>query len=288
MTTPPILALAVFAFFSWSDIAQAAGAAAVPVSPALQWLKRPWEIRYVLFVDSVRGMNSSVKLTGAANAAPDKPGRKTLYLDAEEMFELTATFNVPGEDPVATVVISFDAAGRVTGPNKRLSQFVAKRSLIDSLVLVRDGAPHERPYYFADWSQGIPGDVSVSPAVCDVTDTHRYEDDWNSDGYTGNFGCREWTAQLYQTDQPYINVTSYTGHGNFIGEFVGWSRLTDPAKPIIGQHGKTWLCLHECPAEEKAGIIPDISAWTAKHRYPMPARPSKQPLYPNRDYDFND
>jgi len=166
----------------------------------------------------------------------------------------------------------------------------AKRDLLDTLVLINDDSPGARPYDLADWAQGIPGDVTFSPAVCSSTDTRRYEAGWNSDTYTGSFGCREWTAQLYDRDRPYIDVTSYASHGTFIGELVGWSRFDDPPKPVIGRQGKTWLCLHECPAGEKPGVIPNIRIWTTKHGYPMPNRQRKQPLYPNADYqdDLNE
>jgi hypothetical protein len=79
-------------------------------------------------------------------------------------------------------------------------------------------------------------------------------------------------------------VTSYSSHGNFIGECVGWSRFTDPPKPVIGLHRKTWLCLHDCPSGEKPGVIRNIKAWTAKHQFPMPERAPKQPLDPNSNY----
>ena len=35
---------------------------------------------------------------------------------------------------------------------------------------------------------------------------------------------------------------------------------------------------------ETPGIIPSIKAWTAKHHFPMPKRPRKQPEYPNSDF----
>jgi hypothetical protein len=140
------------------------------------------------------------------------------------------------------------------------------------------------------WSQGIPGNLSFGPGPCTLLDKRRYEDDWKSGGYPGDFGCREWTAQLFDDERPYIDVTTYTKSDNFIGEFVGWSRFKDAPKPIIGMNGKTWLCLHECPAGERPGIIKDIKAWTSKHRYPMPARPAYQPEYPNKNYkdDLNE
>lgn len=254
------------------------------------WFDRPWEIRYVLFVDTDHGMNSWIRSARTFNATPAKPGRTKVYLSAEEMYETTATYKVPRHDPVAMVLIQFDRAGHATSAGHRVSRYTGKRSMLDALVLVSTNSEDEKPYFFAHWRQGIPGDVTFSPAVCAGYDSLRYDKDWEADSYIGDFGCREWTAQLNQSERPYIDVTSYSKHGNFIGEFVGWSRFTDPAKPVIGLHGKTWLCLHDCPAGEKPGVIPSIKAWTAKHAFPMPVRPPKQPLYPNSNYkdDLNE
>jgi hypothetical protein len=254
------------------------------------WLGRPWEIRYVLFAEEARSLQIEIEVSKKRNSEQEVPGKEKTYLHAAALFEPTATLTVPGEEPITVVLLSFDHAGRIVNRNSTLYKMSAKRNMLDDLVLIRDDVPGARPYYFADWSQGIPGDVTFSPAVCISDDIRRYEAGWNIGGYTGNFGCREWTAQLYARDQPYIDVTSYSPRGTFIGELVGWSRFEDPPKPVIGRQGKTWLCLHECPAGEKPGVIPDIKAWTAKYGYPMPERPRKQPLYPNTDYkdDLNE
>lgn len=229
-------------------------------------------------------MKSGSEVSRKFNHMPAKPGREMVYLFADEMFEPNVAFNVPGMDSLAEVLVQFDLGGRASSKSLRLNKFIAKHSMLDTLVLLRSNAPNEKPYRLADWSQGIPGDVSFSPAVCSGSDDLRYEKAWNVDNYVGNFGCREWTAQLYDREQPYIDVTSYAKNRVFIGEFVGWSRFTDPRKPVIGKHGTTWLCLHECPAGEKPGIIPNIKAWVAKHGFPMPQRPRRQPLYPNANY----
>ncbi len=224
------------------------------------------------------------------NAAQKTPGKESVYLFASALFAPTVTLSVPGEGPIAVVLLAFDRAGHIVNQKGPFDRMSAKSNMLGDLVIIRDNAPGARPYYLAGWSQSITGDAIFSPAVCTSNDIRRYEAGWNIGSYTGNFGCREWTAQLYAREQPYIDVTSYSPHGTFIGELVGWSRFEDPPKPVIGRHGKTWLCLHECPAGEKPGVIPDIKAWTAKHGYPMPERPRKQPLYPNADYldDLNE
>ncbi len=254
------------------------------------WLDRPWEIRYVLFVEEAWRMQSEITAGLKSNLEKAAPGNRNVYLHAAELFAPTIKLAVPGSETVAVVLLRFDRLGHVITKNRSLQKMTAKRNLLDDLVLIRDESPGGKPYYFADWSQGIPGDVGFSPAVCTLQDMRRYQDGWNIDGYSGNFGCREWTAQLYDRTAPYIDVTTYASHGNFIGEFVGWSRFEDPPKPVIGQQQQVWLCLHECPAGEKPGVIPDIKAWTRRHGYPMPERPPKQPLYPNADFqdDLNE
>jgi hypothetical protein len=264
------------------------GAGAPPASRT--WLERPWEIRYVLFAEEIGARQSKIRAARSFNAEQEARGKDSIHLSASALFEPTVTLAVPGGAPIAVVLLAFDRAGRIVNQKGTLGKLSAKRNMLDTLVLIRDDAPGAIPYYLAKWSQGIPGDVTFSPAVCTSDDIRRYEAGWDIEHYAGNFGCREWTAQLYARDQPYIDVTSYSPRGTFIGELVGWSRFEDPPKPVIGRHGKTWLCLHECPAGEKPGVIPDIKAWTAKHGYPMPERPRKQPLYPNADYqdDLNE
>jgi hypothetical protein len=259
-------------------------------SRARTWLERPWEIRYVLFAEEVSSMQSEIRVARSFNTEQEAPGKEKIYLSAAALFEPTTTLAVPGKEPIAIVLLAFDRAGRIVNQKGALGKMSAKRNVLDTLVLINADTPGVRPYDLADWSQGIPGDVTFSPAVCTSYDIRRYGAAWDIEHFAGNFGCREWTAQLYDRDQPYIDVTSYSPRGIFIGELVGWSRFEDPPKPVIGRHGKTWLCLHECPHGEKPGVIPDIRAWTAKHGYPMPKRPPKQPLYPNADYkdDLNE
>ncbi|MFA9217679.1 MAG: hypothetical protein ACEQSK_11310, partial [Sphingomonadaceae bacterium] len=257
------------------------------------WLERPWEIKYVFFVDSNADMIWRIGYAKKYNFSDEKLDRKHIYLDAKAMFTPTNVFASPGKNTIATVLLTFDRNGNVLVPQNELSQFMAKRTVLDSIVLVRRTTPEDKAFRFAHWSQGIPGDSTFSPAVCNGGDLMRYGPKWRSGGSGGDFGCREWTAQLYDWQQPYIDVTTYTRHGNFIGEFVGWSRFEDAAKPIIGMHGKQWLCLHDCPAGEQVGVIGDIRAWTTKHHFPMPVRPKRQPEYPDANYkddlnEFND
>ena len=267
-----------------------ASPATVERDPSREWLDVPWKIRYVILIDSVEGMKAEIKSAIKYNLSDGKNGKNWIYLDAIALFASTASSRASKTGSISTLSISFDEHGRVLNTNSFLSQFNAKRSIIESLVLIRTNDPTSKPYAFADWNQGIPGDVSFSPAVCTIVDSHRYDTGWRSSDPRGHVGCREWTAQLYDPGPPYIDVTTYSKRGNFIGELVGWSRFEDPPKPVIGMQGKQWLCLHECPSGERPGVIADLRAWTRKHGYPMPERPPFQPLYPDSEYqdDLNE
>jgi len=255
-----------------------------------EWLSRPWEIRYIIFVDTTTNMLRRTQIAQRINVAGDKPGQELVHLDAEAMFDPSATFAVGGKPALTTVVVSFDSTGRVVTPAGVLKKFIAKRTPLDVLILVQTDAIERKAFYLADWSQGIPGDATFSPAVCTISDMHRYAPGWKRGSAHGDFGCREWTAQLNRWEQPYIDVTTYNRRGNYIGEFVGWARFGDAPRPVIGMHGKHWLCLHECPAGEMPGVIDDLRAWTRKHNFPMPVRPKSQPEYPDSHYqdDLNE
>ena len=252
--------------------------------PAYQWTTGPWNIRYVLFVDALKSMRSGAQRAIASNSQDGKQGEDYVYLDAEALFTPTETFVVPGAEPLATFLISFNTDGRILNKTQALSQLTGKRTGFDRLVLLANDFPATKPYEFADWTQHIPGDATASPPLCIDVDLKRYGDKWKRGSTDGDFGCREWIASLYRWQQQYIDVTTYTKHGNFIGKFIGWSRFSDPPKPVIGMHGKVWLCLHDCPYDDKPGVIPDIHAWAEKNHFPVPRRPARQPEYPDKIY----
>ncbi|MBD8562744.1 hypothetical protein IFU01_00525 [Oxalobacteraceae sp. CFBP 8763] len=277
------LTAALFALSALSTLASAGSSVAQKSS------KWPWEIRYVLFAEEASMVLSAIAQSKKFNEQQFARGEEKIYLGAHALFELTSIFAIPGARPIGLIVLTFNGEGRVLNQKGVPGNMSAQRIRLDRLVLMRNSTQGPS-YHFAYWAQGIPGDVTFSPAVCSSEDNRRYVVGWDVENYIGNFGCREWTAQLYDRDQPYIDVTSYASRGAYIGALTGWSRFEDPPKPVIGRQGKTWLCLHECPPGEKPGVIPDIRAWTTKHGFPMPTRPSKQPLYPNADYmdDLNE
>jgi hypothetical protein len=250
------------------------------------WIER-WDIRYLLYIDASSSMISRASVAKDANAKRRKEGG-SLYFVVDEMLNYERIGPSTSEG-LATALLRFDEAGKVIKASPILNQFQGKRNVLDHIVLVTDPKGQETGYFLANWWQGVPGSTIFSPAVCDVIDrAFRYGAAWESGGFRGDVGCREWTAQLYDSDRPYIDVTTYATGGNFIGRLVGWSRFEDPPKPVIGQQGKTWLCLYECPAGEKPGVIKDIAAWTRKHGFPMPVRPKKQPEFPDADINWDD
>ncbi|RJG06146.1 hypothetical protein D3870_09130 [Noviherbaspirillum cavernae] len=186
--------------------------------------------------------------------------------------------------------MKFDHNGETLTSHKEQQPLVGKRNRLREIVLTPKTATEGPLYLIGYWFMGLPGDEQLfSPALCSSSDDDRYLKNFSrkfvsKHSLDGNFGCREWTYQLYDRDRPFIDVTSYQKDGTYIKEFIGWSRFEDPPKPVIGRHEKTWYCLHECPNSEAPGTIPDIAAWTRKHGFPVPKRPRKQPMFPNADF----
>lgn len=180
------------------------------------------------------------------------------------------------------------------------------------MLVAGEGKQGDYWYWLGQWFDGFPsGDGGdFTPALCHPHwDDGRYAKN-SSDAYfhpkqkfdrkkveadIGLFGCREWTYQLYRRPPhmglqefppgpPYIDVTSYGGkHGEKtrIGDFLGWAQFDDPPRPVIGKHGKYWVCLHECPDGEKPGLIPDIKEWTGKRGWPLP---EPTPTFPDSKF----
>ncbi len=254
------------------------------------WIERPWNIRYFLHFDDVRLVKIGQKVAAQSNLEDERSARTPIYRAYQALFNPTTVLHLSEDDNPAVTILTFDRSGNVQTRNNTSLPLKGKLNQIHDLVLVTSDTAKESPYLLADWFWGIPGDGAVfSPGVCDSNDADRYAAGFDAGryAYLGNFGCREWTYQLYDPDQPYINVTSYEKDGTYIKEFVGWSRFSDPPKPVIGKQDKTWLCLHECPAGDAPGIIPDIAAWCKKHGFPLPQRPDKQPMFPNADYPYD-
>lgn len=257
---------------------------------SMVWIERPWNIRYFLHFEDAHSMKIGQKVAVMQNLEKERSAKPAVYFSYKALFNPTTVLHLSEDDNPAVAVLTFDRLGNVQTKNNKSLPLKGKLNQLHDLVLVTSDTAKEPPYLLADWFWGISGDGAVfSPGVCDLHDADRYAAGFHASSYAylGNFGCREWTYQLYDPDQPYINVTSYEKDGTYIKEFVGWSRFNDPPKPIIGKQDKTWLCLHECPAGDVPGVIPDIAAWCKKHGFALPQRPDKQPMFPNADYPYD-
>lgn len=238
----------------------------------------PWEIRYILYIDSAQGLRQSV-----ARAKRDNANELAWYpndsvLNADALLLPTATFNVGRKTAIVTVLHEFHRNGDLISQDALLSRFKGRRMREDLLVLANRDDPLGRPFYFADWE--TDSERHYLPAPCTQRDHSRYSRPSDYGSTDGSVGCHEWTAQLYRKERPYIDISTYADGRSFIGKLMGWARFEDAPKPVIGLQGKTWLCLHECPAGEKPGVIPDIKVWARKHAYPIPVAPAEQPEYP--------
>lgn len=258
--------------------------------PLHTWIDRSWEIRYFLSVTTENELRIAAKVAHKRNQ-PVVDGKPEFFQMYEGIFEATSVIPVKGSyDPFAIIAITFDRNGEVLTPHKGPQPLIGKRNVLRNVALVPPNTSNVLPYRLGYWFMGFPGDERLfSPALCSINDDHRYRKDFSRrfvSKYSadGNFGCREWTYQLYDAERPYIDVTSYQRDGTYIKEFIGWSRFEDPPKPVIGRHEKAWYCLHECPADEAPGIIADIKAWAKQHGYPLPRRPRKQPMFPDADF----
>jgi hypothetical protein len=252
-------------------------------SGAYSYSTRPWPLRYFIYVDEAGLMKRfNVKLV-EMNAHIEKGVDNAVYRSFEEFFPPEIAISTPTKQ-IGVVILTFSRSGALLSPEFNRFHFTAARTNLGNLVLLKNGIGNssEKPYHFAYWWE-LPGKHIMSPAVCTIIDDFRYvTDNPKNKEYIGGFGCREWSAQLQDESQPYIDVTSYLEDGdNIISDFIGWSGFEDKPKPVIGKHLTTWICLHECPAGEKPGIIENMHAWTKKHGFPMPKQPARQPEFPN-------
>jgi hypothetical protein len=160
-------------------------------------------------------------------------------------------------------------------------------------------------------------DPSYVPGICSGLDMQadpnfngRYQKKFRADtnsilrGFEGYFGCREWAAQLYDENRPYIDVTSYewgpditrpkkggkypVGPVTYIKPFIGFSRFQDAPKPVIGQHLGQWYCITDCPEGNAPGKIENIRLWAAKQGWSVPERPENVRRFINQKPDYED
>ncbi|HJV85621.1 MAG TPA: hypothetical protein VJ698_09095 [Noviherbaspirillum sp.] len=286
----PIKALAVMLLFPVFVFGQGVAPPNADPDSSHDWVDRPWNIRYFLSIRPESDLRIAVKIA-RAEENPSNEKRGAIYRRYETIFGATSNIPMKGEDEgLMAIAITFDRSGQVLSPHEGMQPLIGKRNRLREIVLASPGTDNPLLYDLGYWFMGLPGDqLLFSPALCSLSDDHRYQKHFSRDFVSryssdGNFGCREWTYQLYDHDRPYIDMTSYQKDGAYIKELIGWSRFEDPPKPVIGKHDKTWYCLYECPNGEAAGVIPDIAAWSKRHGFPLPKRPRKQPMFPHADF----
>lgn len=267
----------------------------------IEWLGRPWELRYILYVDD--GWNSTLS---AAKRASEKAGRGQLDREWPLLFKPQVFFPSrdkwaqPG-DGLSAVVIEFDRDGRVTAPHAAGAPLYGKIDRILDVTLSEGGDVNKPRYDLGFWFMGL-GDVSAhwAPSLCkasempnpfantDLGTGYLYGPRFEPSSSFATFGCREWAYQLQHPNRPYIDITSYVnkkddpdGSGTYVHGLFGWARFTDESKPVIGKHEQDWYCFHECPGGDKPGLIPDIKAWAKKNGWPVPRRPTRIPVFPD-------
>jgi len=271
-------------------------------SGRLTWIERPWNVRYVIYVEAERGWDSTKRASIAQNAKQASREPKRRFFSWEELSEpnhLVKT-NAPDlfDNPnLAVLVVSFDQDGMVTSPHSSSKPLRGRINQLQYLGLSDGEGLDDRFYYMAHWFTGM-GDTSThwAPAFCHQdqrpnilnvkSDDYLYGKLFKPYPHTPLFGCREWAYQLYDGERPYIDVTSYElgSKGKLpkgqIREFMGWARVGDD-KPIIGKHEGDWYCLHDCPGGDAPGLIPDIKAWARRFGWQPPVPPTRVPTFPD-------
>ena len=271
-------------------------------SGRITWIERPWSTRYFIHLDSESGWESLKRVVTRRESQRVGKSAVRKSFDWENLFEVNhlVKTNAPdlfGNPNLAVVLVSFDEQGMVTSPHSGDKPLRGRVNQLRYLGLSDGEGSGDRFYRMAGWFTGL-GDASTewAPAFCNIyqmpdaatikSDDYLYGKLFKSNGERPLFGCREWAYQLYDSDRPYIDVTSYefTAKGKppkgYIREFIGWARFGD-SKPIIGLHEGGWYCLHDCPRGDKPGLIPDIKLWAKRFDWAGPMPPTKVPTFPD-------
>ena len=284
-----------------------------PRPSRIDWVLRPWEMRYFIYVEQASGWQYSQKLAVERNQKSMKS-----FFSWEQYFEAQTVLPIAhwnlDKDPklakypedLAVVVIEFDKDGWVTTPNNFGKPLRGRLNIMSPggyIVLSPGDALTDPVGSFGHWFIGLNEDTAdgVTPALCDgdaiyepmssyqesyvYGSQYKVKPGWYS---TPPFACREWAWQMHETDRPYIDVSTYVPkghpytknnpHGTYILPFIGWSRF-DRQKPVIGKHADTWYCLHDCPSGEKPGPIANINAWAKANGWNAPKPPTRMPVF---------
>lgn len=268
----------------------------------ITWIERPWNMRYVIYVEAERGWDSTKRAAIAQNAKQASREPKRRFFSWEALLEPNHLLKTNAPDlfdnpNLAVVVVSFDQDGMVTSPHSRGKPLRGRINQLRYLGLSDGEGLEDRFYGVAQWFTGI-GDASThwAPAFCNYdqtpdvlsvkSDSYLYGKFFKPHSFTPLFGCREWAYQLYDSERPYIDVTSYELGSKGkptkgqLREFMGWARFGDN-KPVIGQHEGDWYCLHDCPGGDAPGLIPDIKVWAKRFDWHAPVPPTRVPTFPD-------
>lgn len=262
----------------------------------------PWALRYVLKIDTpyffdIRATRGRRNLANPRAAREQEleaiAGNVRTYVVENRMFEREEVFS--------TLALEFAPDGqlitRVSWPQK-LGGHIDEEGRV---FLSAEG--ESSPVFGIATLEEYEGkDAKLySPAICSGDDDRRYLPGFKPTSVSGNFGCREWSYYLHNAKLPYIDVTTYQvtvdpaakpvrrgraapSVSATIKPVIGWGRFDISPKPVIGKHGDSWFCLHDCPDGDRPSYIPNIKSWLARHNWPMPKIPKKMPLFPDRQY----
>lgn len=285
-----------------------------------QWIERPWEYRYLLYVRDPYGwMHARESHVKDVNNDPVNAYEYSIDLPVYFDPQWTLTPKVPEDEAPqlwpALNVVRLDVAKDRKVAQRALNGDVLRARLNghEDIVLTPSDTDPAYVITFGEFFMGAPeaADPRYSPSICSTLhgDTvppgttgryaYRVKD---TDSPEGFFGCREWAAQLYDRDRPYIDVTSYEmvedydkkpnkkgkyplKPATYIKPFIGFSRFSDPHKPVIGKYGEQWYCITDCPSGEAPGEIADIQAWAARFGWKPPQRPKNPRQFINKRVD---
>lgn len=270
--------------------------------PSRIWIERPWEYRYAIFIESPSEYASWNEFEQKDNAN----SKEINFYRLEPLFPLSVSILTDPEEgrgadkAIGAIVVQFDKDGQVLTPNDLSLNLRGRMSRLFNIFLSAGDKLDSWWFLLGEWYTGQSGyELAYTPAICHSSEVPRFYSSATAGRYMkgfkpsslstgGSFGCRKWSYYLQSDKYPYIDVTSY-GKGQFgpysyIRPILGWGRFDIPPKPVIGKHGKVWVCLHECPNGEAPGIIPDIKAWAKANAWPVPKPPKKQPMFPDREF----
>lgn len=286
--------------------------------PYIQWIERPWEYRYLLMVDDQLYWDAGRR---RQLAEFKKPTNRKFNQSVEAYYQpQTLTVKeipqINQRDALAILRLDIDNDRTIRTPTDQGTMMEARLNGIMGVVLApKNQSPPSFTIRFGEFFMGAPyaADPTYSPSICSLSDMEppssastlgRYNKTFKVGSTNGYFGCREWAAQLYDKDRPYIDVTSYErtdgkevpskkGKASsievgYIRPFLGFSRFEDPPKPVIGNHEGQWFCLTDCPGGGGPGKIDNISRWAKENGWPVPKRSKNIRQYMNTKPDIDE